>query len=391
MEGNKFFVIKLSTLMMIFLYHLVFVEISYIKNYKIITFILMIFLGLYLFKNLKIFLNKQFLIRNIWIYLFCISIIITAFYNDGISQLFYRTLFYVCCIIELFLLLELFSLKKILINAIRIFYYLTLFYIVLNDIILLFIPNLYHTLGNGEFYLIGNKFSVGYFHITLFILSFYLDLIKKQKISWHSFLFLLLSAIISSRIGCSTTLIGSIILMIFVLIPLKVKKFLKKRTLLFITLIVSTFILLVFSSILQYGPIKYIIENILGEDVGLTGRLNIYNNLSNIIQENLWLGYGHGESYNVLFPKIWAPNAQNGVLDCVIQYGLVGTGLYIKMIFSMFKSQKKDLRVYPFVILTYMYIILSSVEITLNITFLISLAIINAMYFKDYIFSENNI
>lgn len=87
------------------------------------------------------------------------------------------------------------------------------------------------------------------------------------------------------------------------------------------------------------------IVNLLGKDLTLTGRTDLWGALINKIQEKPLLGYGYsafwqggeGESEYVLRIVGWdAPNGHNGILDLWIDLGLLGVTVFLLGFFINF-------------------------------------------------------
>ena len=80
-----------------------------------------------------------------------------------------------------------------------------------------------------------------------------------------------------------------------------------------------------------------------------------------------------------------APNTQNGLFECILEQGVVATFLLLVLIYKVFSYNRKNTFNLPVIIMIYIYGILSSVEITLNLPFMVFLATV--LVFSTY---ENN-
>lgn len=374
--------VRQSTIMAFLLYHAIFIKLEYLQGYGVFKYLGLIIVTIFLLLRIKLFTKKKYLKINIVLIIFCMIIIISAVSNVKVyaNRSFLIGVFHAISILNVYLFFEYMSFIKKVKNCINIFYRLTLFYVIINDIILIFIPNIFIKFQN---YFVGNKFEVSYLHILLLILFYQLNINKINKsiiIKMKLILIFILSTYICIKVECTTAFIGCLIILIFIIFKKLLKTIITSNKIMLIALGVSDSILLISSSILSIPIINYFIVNILNEDITLTGRMRIYKEVGSIIKEKLALGYGYGNSYFILIEKIYAPNTQNGILECIINYGIIGTLLMIILMYLSMKNNKRNINInmYPIITLIYVYIFLSSVEITLGISILSLFAIINA-------------
>ena len=363
--------IKISTIMTFLLFHIIFINIRYLSFYNIITysFIFMAFICLVFTINKDILKKKKKI--NVIMLTFCLFIVISSLIN---KNHIYRGLIYAMKIIEVFLFFEYVHHKNIMNDVIKKFYYLTLIYCVINDFIMLLRPDLYNQYS--AYYLLGNKFTISYLHIYIIIFSLFFR--RKKKI--QTLALFLWAIVISIYTECSTAVIGCVILLFIYFINKHITVLFKPKVII-ITLFISCSILLFFSGILQNKIISNFIVNVLHEDIGLTGRVGIYDKIFEIILPKILFGYGYGNSYEIVMDSIHAPNTQNGLTECLLDYGLFGTIFLVYLIYTVFKNlnnNKKFFYAYtPIVFCVYVYAILAMVEVTLDINFLTFLAMLN--------------
>ena len=108
----------------------------------------------------------------------------------------------------------------------------------------------------------------------------------------------------------------------------------------------------------------------------LHGRLQIYDNVLPIINEHFWLGYGANNYYEILYLLIKAPNTQNGILNIMFQFGLLGTVIFIILMYIFAKKGEKIMENKGVFILITVLTIFSSIEITLNMYFFFFMALL---------------
>ncbi|MBU3111065.1 O-antigen ligase family protein [Clostridium lacusfryxellense] len=293
---------------------------------------------------------------------------------------FFSGIVYVVIIAEIFFVFEYMSIKGHMELIIKTFYKLTLFYIILTDIIMITMPNLY--MQYGGYYLTGNKFNVSYLHLQLIVLFVQKCKIEKKFKLYEKSIFVVLSILtfrITIFVNCSTGMIGLILLLLLLIFS---KKMLCKANTILFVLIVSSSFLFLYSDVLSNQYVQYFIENVLHKSITLTGRMNIYTSLFSMLKNQFLFGYGFGSSYEVCTRLISAVNTQNGLLECILEQGIISTCLLLILIYLVFKqSEKYSIRstfCFPAVVMIYVYSLLSSVEVTLNTSYLIWIAMIYA-------------
>ena len=154
---------------------------------------------------------------------------------------------------------------------------------------------------------------------------------------------------------------------------------LTSQAVLLVALAVSALFPFVAEQIMSLSVVEKFVMNILDRGSDLTGRINIYASFFSKM-EGYWLwGYGFGNG-NVVATRLFGyANAQNALLQWVLQIGLPGTGLLVYLMCTIFKRLKDRYTVdkaMPLIFLIYLYIILGMVETTFSMSFLLWLALI---------------
>lgn len=226
-------------------------------------------------------------------------------------------------------------------------------------------------------YFIGNKFIISYYHILLFAVLgtlYKLDMLT-------NILLLLLCLSVSIIVQCSTGIIGSITF--FVLYAgRKLIKYLYRPSFLFGSILLSA-CFAVFVDIIVNTPLFVSMLELLDEDPSLTGRTAIYAKLFDIISERPVWGYGtaNNSSYVVYYTTIG--NAQNGLLADVVDWGVIGTLFFLFLIYLVILECHNKKRGYNIMCFLWMYIVASTVEITMDGKFLVALSLLLAMSYKS--------
>lgn len=330
--------------------------------YKTLAMVFVLFYFILNKKNLKSFLP---------IFLFSFSIVFSSFYNNRSIENNIISFSDALLFINMFLvsghIISKYHFSDFVIFLKRFF----LIYILLADISTFLIP-----ISNNSFYFIGTKFVVSYLHI------FYLGLLSYNSSDRNSlfklFIFLFYSLFIIGRIGCSTGIIGLLIMIFLVFLIKRRSYFFVPNKILFIILI--CFIVFINLNYLLSLPfIQNFIVNVLGEDLSLTGRMKIYDNLNYVISFKPLFGYGF-ENTAVANIVGYGGNTQNGIYEILVNYGFFGL---IGFLFSVFFSCRKisflneELKFLSIILITLS--IISIVEISFNYYFIFCLSIIFAL------------
>lgn len=368
------------------LYFIFFAPIRYLPDRSIIEYAAILIVGIYILFHLRVVLQKKYFLMNLMVVLFVLMVFISAFINRNTTQdrnPFLAAIVYFGGFCETLILLEIVAEKKQFNFLIDLYYKLTLITIIVTDFLIFFVPSLSSVMG----YLVGTKFQVSYLHMQLF--AWFLlrsKIYKHKKIKYNLFfsLYYIFSVFISIYLDCMT---GTIALVLFLLIYLIFKN---KATLLanpIIMLLVLLFFclfLFIFNSILDNEYVQFFITDILGRDLTLTGRMLIYENLPIILNGHWLLGYGYGSAYEICTEMIGAVNAQNGILNWLIEVGMVSTILMLGIFFVSFLKIKTNVNfLFPVIVVVYCFSIIASVEICIDSRFLFWILFI-------YVFSVNH-
>lgn len=222
-------------------------------------------------------------------------------------------------------------------------------------------------------YLVGNKFYVCYlniFFVTIYLLKLGKTTItKKQKMFVRIVLFI--TFLLSIKTKCTTMIIGTMAFYYFIFIFNKHKRFLLYKPYFYLSgLIVFDILFFLFVSwILNFSLVQYVIVDILGEDLTLTGRVVMYSRLGNVLDECPLYGFGLGNSHMTTVMYGVGDNAQNGLLNMFIEIGLLGTIFYFLMMLFMLVHAKNNKNSYSLICFIYMMLVISSIEVTFTMYF----------------------
>ena len=343
-------------IMLILLYHAVFVRFPYLYIQRIISLVLF----------MLIFPKMRFRKKDIpiWTLLgaYAVFTLISALVNKD-NYVYTHTLaggsFHILIILEIFQVF-LYVLKTMGADfIIDIFLFLSFAYVMCSDFFVVFCPKMF-----GYNYLVGNKFMVSYKHIELMVLY---CMGKRKNIA--AFLGITtLSLYISARVNCMTGAVGIGILSILIL--LKAEKLLHQKLIFWGVMGISAAFPFVYDFFTGMYPIRYFIVNILNRTTGMTGRTVIFDYLPLILQNHWLLGYGYNTAYEVWISATdWYPNAQNAFWNCVCEQGIICAILLVITAVYVVGMRKNTKFCYPLMCVVYVYAILGAVEITMDITF----------------------
>lgn len=192
--------------------------------------------------------------------------------------------------------------KRFLAVSSGLFWWLT----AINLLLILISPNLFaKTANNGDVFFIGIENHLMYsltIGLLLNLLNSHFNANVARLQSYVALYFL--TALINFSVG---SLIGVFIIALYFLVP-PVKRLLEEKSFsFFLVIFFVVFITLVFFAepILTLPPIRFFIENVLGKDVTLTHRTQLWELALQEIAQKPIFGYGVGDSDNLFTLYVW--------------------------------------------------------------------------------------
>lgn len=332
------------------------------------AFLMLIFLLFYNRKYLKI---KSFRRINNYCLFLISSILLTSFLNRnlvlGDNQVSSYTLgiLYAIVIFNSICFIEYSILYKKTDLMFRYFFKVCFLTCIVVDCLIFFIGSL-----APAYYFIGDKFTISYLHfflIALFVQNHIND--KRLKYKIKLLLLFVLTFFICKRVSCSTGQIGICVFMLLLSIK-RLRNLVSSNKSLLVCLIIFTLISFAFESLLNFSYFRYFIVDVLGKDETMTGRTDIYLVLWNAVQVKPWFGWGQGNGMFFMEYYFSTPNAQNGFFNYVTDYGFIGV-VSLLLFLNAVCSSINVKAAYPLWSLIIVFIILSSVEITFNLQFIV--------------------
>ena len=289
-------------------------------------------------------------------------------------------------LLELFVVMMVFTERGQSKAAIRFIYRYVLVLAVLTDV-LMFSGLVQFGNPRNPDYLIGTKFSVAYVHLNLVALW----LMQQWKhdgpkriskgIIWTAAIMLVL---VSWRVNCMTGVLGACffaIILVGMLTNKKMERLLTTPAFFVLCVVICTLIVFVISFFLNIPFIKVFIEDVLDRNTTLTGRLSIYIKYADAMKGNWLLGYGYGSGNMAAVSFFRLANAQNAVLQWIMQSGLIVSILLVTL-FAMAIDQVRKQRmarkvsIAPLIALLYTYVIIGTVETTYSMSFILWTALL---------------
>ena len=132
-------------------------------------------------------------------------------------------------------------------------------------------------------------------------------------------------------------------------------------------------LILVFSDVATSGIIFNFMKSVFSDDGTMTGRLPIYTVLPIIIMQKFVWGYGYNNL--VVYHATRAYNAQNGMLEIVVNYGILAAVCFgIIILYSCKKG--KNFEHYVLLSIVWIFIFLSSIEVTYGIQMILYMSLL---------------
>ena len=225
-------------------------------------------------------------------------------------------------------------------------------------------------------YLIGNKFMVSYMHSLLVLLLSMKAMKRKKAYLTISFL---ISLGITYKTGCTTGMIMLIFYFLFELIigvfP-KMKVFVSRSALIAIALIAVNILIWGSTAILYTPWANHIIVDVLGKTNNMTGRFRLYAVVPQLIANASLIGYGYQP--DVFRNLIGYGNAQNGLIQIVLESGFVGAVAYFGALFIAGKNGDSNAKLYTLYLYLLSFVIGSIAEVNLSTYFVLGVAMLYA-------------
>ena len=264
-------------------------------------------------------------------------------------------------------------------------YYLLL--VLVTDVLMLtgiirFISGIY------ENYLIGTKFSVCYAHMNLITLGMIKYMKDRNVITvpwWLNCVAAIIMVYVSLHVDCMTGVVGSVVLVMLNGWKNETRAE-KERVLMspsvFLMCLLGCFAFpFLIEGITNLPFVKYLVQNVLGRSMDLTGRVNIYQDFLDKMKGHWLLGFGYGSANTMSMKFFGYANAQNALLSWFQQCGILGTSLLITLFTVVINALNRCeidrvSSIRPLLVLIYVYIFLGTIETTFSMSFILWFAVL---------------
>lgn len=282
-------------------------------------------------------------------------------------------LFYAICLYTLALLISTCDARGRIDSFISVFFWMTVVYCALS---IVFITKVGVADGSLLYYFAGNKFSTSYYFILLACLAFaklHRSGVNGKVASLATASLGLMALVVADTVYCSTAVAMSALVVVFAFLPRRAHSFLVRPTVVIVAMIMTGAIIAFLPQLLQLPMVKHIVVDVLGENLTLTGRDLIYSGLQTVIDGSPVIGYGYGNAAVAMY--VGYGNAQNSIMETLVNYGVVGLLAIFYLVWACTKGEKAQWSWGMFILL-YAMIVGSVVEVTYNYYFFIALMVI---------------
>ena len=365
----KYGKIKLGILLS-FLLSFSFIYMPYVNQtyYYYFNVLVRIIVTWYIFMNFKWIQKSKFKIGCYIYIVYGAIIIISNIVNGTLEQIVIVNVLLNTIIFPFFIIQHG---KGNLYSALKAFVFSFIVQIIINDFLMIVFGNVFTGDGISNTFWLGNKFNVGYAHL-LCLIFFY---ILKNKTKFFNIKVAILTAytlIVSIYVNCDTVIIANVLLIVLLMFRKKTEAFMSNKIAVLIFMLLCALIL-VFSDVATSGIISNFMKSVFSDDGTMTGRLPIYTVLPIIIMQKFVWGYGYNNL--VVYHATGAYNAQNGMLEIVVNYGILAAVCFgIIILYSCKKG--KTFEHYVLLSIVWIFIFLSSIEVTYGIQMILYMSLL---------------
>lgn len=270
-------------------------------------------------------------------------------------------------------------------------------FVLINDVMLYLFPELAKIFG-GEWwtsFFLGSKFDVGYLHL-FFIAALFSTFFQEKSYRKNILLIALLILTVYSTlfVDCNTGIISVGLFAIFILCSRKIYNFFIKPQVFCGVLLSSLVFVVAYSIFLNSRLVKFLVQDVFNRDLSLTGRTTIYKLLQTVMTNNIWTGYGYGIDYTVSKALFNYDNTQNGLMEWILQIGIIGTVFLIILLYVIFfriAKAKPSNKIIPILAFIYVLTVIAMVEISLDLFYFMAIGLLYGMALDEekYIKQKN--
>lgn len=193
-------------------------------------------------------------------------------------------------------------------------------------------------IGYTENWILGYKNLHILYILPALLVSFLHSYYSKNRLFLRNYLLLIISFLSLLIVNSSTSLIGVILILFYLLFYKTINKFslfnIKNYFLIYIVLFMSIVILRI------QNLFRFLIVDILHKDLTLTGRTYIWDYVTRFISQKKFFGYGLENSYLRLNKTTYwrSYHAHDQLLEIIYKTGVIGLILYFIVMYKSFKE-----------------------------------------------------
>ena len=260
-------------------------------------------------------------------------------------------------------------------------------FVIFNDLMMFFFTEMAEHFG-GEWwtsFFLGTKFDVGYMHL-FFIATLFSAFFQKRTENYGKYIVFIvligLTVYSTVFVDCNTGIVSVGIYLIFFIIARKRYSCFIKPQVFSITLVSTLLFVVIYSIVLDSSLVKFIVQQVFDRDISLTGRTNIYKLLGTVLTNDIWTGYGYGINYSVSKALFNYDNTQNGLMEWILQVGIIGTSflvLFLYVLFFRISKAKPSTAIIPILSFIYVLTIIAMIEISLDLFYFMAIGLLYGM------------
>lgn len=224
----------------------------------------------------------------------------------------------------------------------------------------------------------GGKFPTSYmflYFLMYFCVSWNGNKLFSKKSKKTLFILLsILMVVLCSLIDCSTGMVGALTIMVLMLLPKKASEWISNPLAIILLIISSSLVIFILASILNIPFVQNFIENFLHNDIGLTGRMMLYRYLPRLIKIAGLFGSGFGSFVTTQLFNGSIYDAQNGLIEIILDYGYLGAIGFLLLAFS--SAFNKKIFIQPLNVTIFSFIVIAVVEIPFGTGFIFLLSLL---------------
>lgn len=218
--------------------------------------------------------------------------------------------------------------------------------------------------SNVSAYLFGNKFTSSYLFIALIALyglSHNMDIRKNKAIICF---LTVIAFVFTLYVECATATIALVVsIFLFWIEKKKQGNLIQNPVVTVCALLGTAAVPFTINVVLQNSIVRYVIFDLFHRTTTVYGRFEIYNSyLQTLLQNRFWLGYGYSNGVMLTVTGVFG-NAQNGLLEQMMNFGFIGVVAILITIFYALRQKKK---LSYMIILLYAMIVAAIFEVTIN-------------------------